>query len=110
LDGSEAQLDATLVEDKSEDEESSDESDPEDESSAAPTIELKVSLGRLDENPAIAMLAGDSDDEDANEKEIDDSSEDVKRSNLKVVSETIKKDETNPSSTKKRKVLIQELS
>ncbi len=66
LDGSDAQqqIDATLVEDKDEDS-SDDESDSQNETlSSAPTIELKVAMGKLDENPGLcALLAADKDTE-----------------------------------------------
>lgn len=97
LDASAEHLDATLVEDKGE-ESDTDES----ESPIAPTIELKVALGKLDDNPAIALLA-DEDNETEEEKEVSDS---VKSQG--VVSEMLKaSDEKN---VKKRKVLIEDLS
>ena len=108
------------MEDKNEDEEESDEESSSDEAqidsvSGGPTIELKVALGSLDENPAIAMLAGDSDDGDSDrqekEKQEGNTNNDKKVSTLREagVSGEAPNAERD-GKTKKRKVLIEELS
>lgn len=118
LDGSEQQhqLDATLVEDN---DESDDESDSQLEPSSAPTIELKVALGKLDENPGLdALLAAEVQSSDhgdvkqvANGKKHKNNGDESKAASLKIVSESTSQKETTASSTnKKRKVLIEELS
>lgn len=119
LDGSEVQLDTTLVEDKDsgEDEnDGNDESDTEENEpvGGAPTIELKVALGSLDENPGIALLADASD----NEKETEKNSKDCNAADgkpaarLKLALDALKPQETNQSTTtkKRKQAPIEELS
>jgi hypothetical protein len=101
LDTSAEKVDATLVEDKGE-ESDTDENDS--ESPSAPTIELKVALGNLDDNnPAIALLAEVDDDETEEKQDANDSV-----GSRQVVSERL--NASNETNTKKRKVLIEELS
>ncbi len=111
------QIDATLVEDKEEDD-SDEESDSQNELSSAPTIELKVALGKLCENPGIsALLDADKDtegEEQTTKVTLNDSEEAEKvNSHEKVVSEVTDQGKQNvatSTTSKKRKALIQELS
>lgn len=74
----------------------------ESESPTSPTIELKVALGKLDDNPAIALLADDDNETEAKE-DANDSAEP-----RGVLSEILKA--SSEKTAKKRKVLIEELS
>lgn len=122
LDASDVQLDTTLVEDNS-DNDSDSESEtnevaaPNDASdtcrSSKPTIELKVALGAFDESPGMAV-SGNDEDTSVREQKKQDSSVPDEKSCAKSVSEALKRDDndkaTSESSSKKRKLLIQELS
>jgi len=114
------QIDDGLVEDKEEDA-SDDESDSQNELSSSPTIELKVALGKLEENPGIsALLDADKDtkgEEHTTKVTLNDIEEDEKaekaNSREKVVSKVTdqgKQNVTTSTTSKKRKALIQELS
>lgn len=101
LDASVEKVDATLVEDNDE-EEGSDKDENVSESPSGPTIELKVALGKLDDNPAIALLA---DDEETEEKQNVNESMESRGAVSDMLVES-----SDEKSTKKRKVLIEELS
>jgi hypothetical protein len=114
------QIDDALVEDKEEDA-SDDESDSQNELSSSPTIELKVALGKLEENPGIsALLDADKDtkgEEQTTKVTLNDIEEAEKaekaNSREKVVSKVTdqgKQNVTTSTTSKKRKALIQELS
>ena len=106
LDSSAEKVDAALVEVNGE-EEGSDKDENESESSCGPTIELKVALGKLDDNPVVTLLLA-SDDEEIEEKQ--NVNERMELSQEGAVVSDMLTESSEKKSTKKRKVLIEELS
>lgn len=102
LDSSAEKVDAALVEVIG----GSDNDENESESSCGPTIELKVALGKLDDNPVVTLLLP-SDDEEIEEKQ--NVNESMESQEGAVVSDMLT-ESSEKKSTKKRKVLIEELS
>jgi hypothetical protein len=105
LDSSAGKVDAALVEVNGE-EERSDKDENELESSCGPTIELKVALGKLDDNPVVTLLLATDDEEIEEKQNVNESMESQEGA---VVSDMLT-ESSEKKSTKKRKVLIEELS
>lgn len=112
LDSADIQLDTTLVEDKSDDDdESGDESDDDAESKpSARTIDLKFAVGNFNESPEMALLDRNGEEEgtEKQQEQANGRAGEKRPASLKQHNDST--NTTDASSCKKSKPLIQELS